>query len=509
MKRIFALILVLLMIIPMIMSCGKNEDESSSSSSSSSSTTPDDPSTPPPSGGIFPPPDNGGYSTKDEENIITDWSGKTLNVLVTRYGSSANYPWGQVELNPSSFGTGVGEAQDERQAEILSRYGVEVAWIAAQQDQFVATDLANAELSDTLYFDLAIPRVKEVQALVSSVYNMNTSDYLDFNNDYFNLNAYEAFTVAGYTLFAAGGHDFADDQSSYIMLFNKEMLTEKAPGADLYKEVKDGNWTYEGLASISQLVSGDDGNGTPGDEDIYGYGVKGIDLFYYCFGVFQADVDPDTGMYRFAFDLDMEKTDAITLLAKQARSSNWARTTGWGGTWGSNMHTAFEEGRLLFFNDVAQKITELKFDFAYGIVPFPKLNAEQEDYIVPVNKEQITVICIPKVTQDRQMAEYFLDVLAWTGNDYTVAAYYETIKSTMDMETAEDDMEIVVNYVFKKIDYDIGAVTAGSGAQLMGDIISRILGDGNLATILLEERAALLETVQTWNDAWAAYSDDE
>jgi hypothetical protein len=43
----------------------------------------------------------------------------------------------------------------------------------------------------------------------------------------------------------------------------------------------------------------------------------------------------------------------------------------------------------------------------------------------------------------------------------------------------------------------------------MGDIVSRILGDGNLATILLEERAALLEAVQTWNDAWAAYSDDE
>ena len=509
-KRFFALILVLLMIIPMVVACNKEEESESSSSTSSSITPPDESSstTPDPgyTGGPLPPPNNGGISSKDE--VITDWSGKTLNVLVTRYGANASYPWGQVELCADTFGEGIGQAYDERQAEILSKYGVEVDWIPAQANQFIATDLATAELSDTLHYDIAIPRVNEVQALVSSVYNMRESDYLDFNNDYFSLAAYEAFTVSGYTLFAAGGHDFADDQSSYVMLFNKELLAEKAPAADLYAEIKNGNWTYEGLSSISQLVKGDDGNGTLGDEDTYGFGVKSIDILYYCFGIFEADVDPDTGMYRFAFDLDAEKVDTVIALMKSARSSDWARTSGWGGDWGSNMHTAFEDGRLLFFYDVAQKITELKFDFSYGIVPFPKLNAEQEDYIVPVNREQITVICIPRVTQDRQMSEYFIDVLAWTGNDYTVAAYYDTIEATMDMETAEDDMEIIVNYVFKKIDYDIGCITCGSGTSLLKDIKDRTLGDSSFAAIMLEERAALVETVQSWNNAWAGYDGD-
>ncbi len=510
MKRFFALILVLLMIVPMVVSCKKNDpDESSSSSSTSSSSTPtEDPTEDPNDGEYDSKPPKKDFSSK--EQIMTDWSGKTLNVLVTRYGAEASYPWGQVELNPGSFGTGVGQAFDERQAVIYDTYGVTVNWVAAQANQTIGGDLAAAELSETTNFDIAIPRVHEVQSLVSSVYNMRESDYLDFNNSYFSLAAYEAFTVSGYTLFAAGGHDFADEQSSYTMLVNKEMLAQKAPTADLYAEVKNGTWTYDALLSISTLVSGDEnGDGKYDDADRYGYGCKGVTDFFYYFGVFEADVDPDTGLYRFALNLDVEKAERVIEIMKSTQTSTWARTSGWGGHYGSNMHDAFTEGRLLFFNDVTQKITELKPTFAIGVVPFPKLNADQEDYIVGVNKEQITVICIPRVTQDRQMSEYFVDVLSWTGRDYTVEAYYDLIESTMDIETSTDDMEIIINHVFANMQYDIGQITAGSGTSLCKDIKERTLGDTAFSTLMQEESALLIETVQGWNNNWAGYDGDQ
>ena len=427
---------------------------------------------------------------------MRDWEGKTLNVLVTRYGNTASAPWGQVELNPSSFGAGVGKAFDDRQAKIKELYGVDVNWVPAQGNQTISADLAAAEISDSTHYDIAIPRILEVQALVASVYDMHNSDYLDFTHDYFLMSAYEAFTVAEHTLFAAGGHDFADEQSSYLMLYNKDMLAEKAPSADLYETIKNGEWTYDSLKSISSYVSGDDGNGTPGDEDTYGFGTKSVTRYFYYFGVYEADVDPDTGMYRFSFNLDVEKAEKVISLMKEAEASSWARTSGWGGSWGSAMHDAFMEGRLLFFNDVTQKITELSFDFAMGIAPFPKLNDEQEDYIVPIVNEQV-----------RQMSEYFLDVLSWTGKEYTVSAYYDIIKATMDVTTQKQDMEIANDYVFNKIGYDIGAVTCGSGTSLCGDIKSRLLGDSNFATIMQEEAAMLIETVAGWNNAWAAYED--
>ncbi len=511
MKRFFALILVLLMIIPMVVACKKDEEESSSSTPTSSSTS-EDPSTDDPSstpsGPVGGPPKNG-FSSKEESNVMTDWSGKTLRVLVTKYGESANWPWGQVELCAESFGTGMKKAFDDREAEILNRYGVTVDWVPAGAPQTVSQDLADAELSETLTYDIAIPRIFEVQSLVSSVYNMRESDYLDFNNDYFSLNAYEAFTVSGYTLFAAGGHDFADEHSSYTMLVNKEMLAQKAPSADLYKEVRNGNWTYDSLVSISTLVKGDaNGDGLRDDNDIYGFGTKNVTRYFYYFGVFEADVDPDNGMYRFAFDLDTEKVENIINLMKNAESSEWARTSNWGGDWGSAMHTAFEQGRLLFFNDVTQKVSELNINFEFGVIPFPKLNAEQENYIVPLQSQQVTVICIPRVTQDRQMSEYFVDVLSWTGADYTVQAYYDIIQGTMGLETSEEDMEIMVDYVFANMDYDIGNITAGNASTLMGSIKEDLLGDANFTTIMQEQGATLAEKVKTWNDAWAGYDGD-
>ncbi|MBO5374395.1 MAG: hypothetical protein J6A54_02975 [Clostridia bacterium] len=506
MKRIFALILVLLMLFPMVMSCKREEPEDPSSSSSS-----EEPSSSTPVATGPTPPIQHGFTSK--ESIMTDWSGKTLNVLVTRYGASANYPWGQVELCASSFGEGVGQAFDERQALIKDQYGVDVKWVPAIANQSVSGDLASAEISGgTTTFEIAIPRVHEVQTLVSSVYNMHESDYLDFTHDYFSMSAYESFTVSGYTLFAAGGHDFADEQSSYTMLFNKDMLAEKTP-ANLYDTIKDGTWTYEALTSISTLVSKDTNNDGYGDEDIYGFGTKSVTMYYYYFGVFEADVDPDTGMYRFALDLDIDKTEQVISLMKAAKSATWARVSGWGGHYGSAMHDAFAEGRLLFFNDVTQKIQEIcasyELEFALGVAPFPKLNAEQEDYIVPVNKEQITVICIPKVTQDRQMSEYFLDVLSWTGKDYTVKAYYDIIEGSLDPETSADDMAIIEEHVFGNIAYDIGEITCGSGTSLAGHIKDATLGDSNFTTLIQEEGALLIDTVQGWNSSWGAYTDED
>lgn len=518
MKKIFALILVLVMLFPMVMSCKKEEGKPSPKPSSSS--TPTESSTPPsseedPTSSSTPdtpsptPPGYNAHGFSSKETIMTDWSGKTLNVLVTRYGTEASAPWGQVELNAYSFGEGIGQAFDERQIEILELYGVNVNWVAAKDAQAVNPSLADAELSGTTNYDIAIPRVKEVQQLVSAVYNMRESDYIDFTHSYYSQAAFDAFTVADYTLFANGDHDFADEQSSYTMLFNKEMLAEKGYSSELlYEEVKNGNWTYDALTAISTLVSSNTGAETWGDEDTYGFGIKNVTQYFYYFGVFEADKNPDSGLYRFALDLDTTKVEQIIGLMQAVKTSTWGRTS-WGGDYGSAMHTAFEEGRLLFFNDVTQKITELSLDFDIGIVPFPKLNTEQDDYIVPINNEQITVICIPKVTQDRAMSEYFVDVLSWTGGEYTVKAYYEKLQNMMDFSTAEEDIEIIKNYVFANIAYDIGALTAGTGTSLAGDIKGRVLNGENFTTIMQNEGDILIGTVQGWNNAWGAYDETE
>ena len=484
-KLFTVLILIIVFLLSLsLVSCNKQKDESSTKEQTSTSSFDSDGLH-----GCFP------VKFSSKKDVLRDWEGKTLNVLATRYEKNPTAPWGQLELNPYSFGTGIGKAYDERQAKIKELYGVEIDWISSQSYQFIAHDLATAEKSEALYYDIAIPRVTEAQALVSSVYNMRLSDYLSFENDYFSVSAYEdAFTNYGYTLFISGDHDFSTKLGSYALIFNKKMLKQKAPEIDIYNEVKNGTWTYDKFKSIASLVSTDG----EGDLGTYGVGISDITSYYYSFGIYEVDIDPDTGTYRYAFGIDKERLDSVIAIMKEAKGSLWTRDT-----WANNsiMDTAFVDGRLMFYNGIVQKIDELKSNFDIGVVPFPKLNAEQTSYITPLDVKT-TVLCIPRVTQDRQMSEYFIDVLSWTGKEYTVKAYYDSLKESFNEETANEDMQILQNYVFKNIKYDVGYLTGGS---ICGEMKQYILLQPDDTTDWL----APVEIVQSWNNAWVNYDGDK
>ena len=161
----------------------------------------------------------------------------------------------------------------------------------------------------------------------------------------------------------------------------------------------------------------------------------------------------------------------------------------------------------MFCNDVIQQIDYLSSDdFAIGIVPFPKLDSSQDDYVVPITHLQPTVICIPRVTQNREISEFFVDVLSSTGREYTVQAYYDDIRSKFDMNTADEDMEILIDCVFDKITYDAGLTN--SWYPLCATIKTAIVEGTGYNQALSEDIENIMEIIQAWNDNWQYYYDD-
>lgn len=524
MKKIFALILALLMLLPLVVACG-DDDETESSSSSSESTMSESSSTPnngdsqsssssEPTDSRY--PDKPKWSSKD--TVLDSWNGKQLNVLATRYGDTAGAPWAQMELAPSAFGETINKAFTDRQAKIQELYGVTVNWIEAMANQTVSGDITTALTSKDATYEIAIPRAHEVQSLVSLVYDMSGSDISFLKQDYFSDAAYEAFTIYEHTLFAAGDFDFSDEQVSYMLFYNKDMAnTLGIP--DLYTEVKNGTWTYDMLKNLSKNVSGDDGNGVQGDEDTYGFATKNVTRFYQYAGILEADVDPDTGAYRVALGLDQTKVSAVVAnIIECVKGTNWARqgqdssgVNGWGGSWGANATTAFVEGRVLFLDEVAQQFDNIgSIKFSLGVLPFPKLNAEQDDYYVPTTKEQTTFICVPKCTADKEMSFYFIDVLSWTGQEFVMEAYYEKLAERLDMKTKDADMEILKDYIFANKVYDIGFLSSG-WAGFLQDVKSGSYANGtdNFAQLFQEASEQAELTVQSWNEAWLYYYEEE
>ena len=524
MKKIFALILALLLLIPAIVACkptpedptsssSSSSDDSSSSSSGDSSSSSDDSSSSQPGGGNGGPTYGAGNGFTSKDTVITTWPTDQLNVLVTRYGTSASAPWGQMELNPASFGEAINQAHLDRQQLIFDTYGVTVNWIEARDAQNVSSDITTAMTAKETTYEIAYPRAQEGQSLVSLVYDMNQSEYLDFSHSYFSQACYESFTVCERTLFAAGDTDFSDNQVAYMLFVNKDMLDDVQEGlsSQLYSQVKNGTWTYDMLKNLSKQVKGNIGDAAQGDEDIYGYGTKNVSRFFLYAGIKEADVDPDTGMYRIALDLDEEKVDTVIAnIIECVTGTDWARIS-WGGSWGANATTAFTEGRVLFFDEVAHQVDNIgSIDFSLGVVPFPKLNEEQETYSIPVTKVQATFICIPKCSVSKEMSCYFVDVLAWSGSETIMEAYYDKFEAKMDLETAEEDMEIVKDYIMANIMYDAGNLTCGWAGFLESVKEGSFANNTNNFTQVFGEAQEQAEiTIGSWNTAWGSYYEEE
>ena len=444
------------------------------------------------------------YSTKTD--VRRTWEGKTLNIACSTWSGSPGAPWSVTELcvdygKESGFGTKIDAAVLERQEFIKETYGVELNWIIATRYS-MHDALEAAVAAGNVHYDLAMPRAMRAQSIVSGgyVYDLKDREFIDFNNSYYSKNSVEAYTAKGHTFFVDGDFSTLSKETAFVLYFNKAMLGGDEAAANLYKKVREGKWTWSELVTLANVYS-DDGDGISTDLDTYGFYTASASRFYEYFGVNQAGVDSATGEWMIT--LNDPKVDDIISAIITVNTADWCRSI-LGGSWGGTVH-AFSDNRLLFYNETVSLVDQRKMNKNVGVVPFPMLNDEQGRYSVPCSMYHITLMCIPKITQDRAMSEYFLDVLAWTGNEYTTKAYLE---QKADQFESDADMEMLTEYIFPNITYDVGAAIGWE--SLMGDIIVNSYKNNvnSFDTEYAGGEPDVLLIIEDWNAAWGGYTEE-
>ena len=514
MKRIFALLLVVFMLIPCIVACGQP-------SNNGGNTT--DSGTPGGNNGG----NNGGTiddsqigSIKSKDTVLTKWSGKELKILATTWGGTdAGAPWSQAELTvkkdewfkQDGFGQTINDSILNRAARIKELYGVDLYWVNARGSN-ISNLLTTAMADKSERYHIAMPRMLEAQTLVTNqvVYDLSKSLYIDFDDSYFSNMAHEAYTVHGHTFFAAGDFSFLDEQTSYLIFYNVAVSNSIEAFPNLYQKVKDGKWTIDEMINAARLYHNDNGetSGTNvhGDDDTYGFGTTTLAQFFQTSGIQQVSVNKNTNKYEITLNNPKVST-LIEKIKTLATEETWARTS-WDGGYGA-MEAAFKDNRILFYNEVVQKFDQFgqqSENFKVGVLPCPKLDGEQETYYTPCSY-QSTLICIPKTTDDREMSEYFFDVLSWTGQEYIMKAYKEDLKSKMDPATANESMDILETYVFPNLCYDVGYMHSWDGLMTTS-VQGEVHKEGqNFTTLFDSAKGEAGLTVANWNTAWEDYEE--
>lgn len=267
-------------------------------------------------------------------------------------------------------------------------------------------------------------------ALEHCFMSITDAPYLQLDQPWWSQNYMEALSLGQDNMYFLAG-DVTLDMIRCIssMYYNKNLYANLYDDADgLYNEVLDGSWTMERLSAyIQEAYSDINGNGSADDGDIWGIitnDYNNIDAFTFGMGAILTERDENNYPY-----LVIERTHNVDLYAK---------------VWDLTMNTPgvkldhetklnipkFAEGQSLFlpgFLYTSELLRDMQDD--YGIIPFPKYDETQEDYVSCVH-DIATLMALPTTCQKVDMTCAVLEAMAYHSYYDVTPVYYETALKT-------------------------------------------------------------------------------
>lgn len=280
--------------------------------------------------------------------------------------------------------------------------------------------------------------------------NMYDFEDIDLSQPWWNKKSVDNFEMNGKIFMATGAITNRYVYAPYAMLFNTRLIGEWEMESP-YDLVENDLWTMETFALMIEDTHVDDGNGTVGLEDFYGLApASDSETAYYfaCGGqmvVKQDDTLVPVYEEKINYDIlqqvmDMYRTDDV-LKFKETYDSN----------------ATFKDGRAIFHSTALCDITMLSnMDDKYGIVPMPKYDEDQENYISNANRSISTMAVFPITVRDTKMAGLITEALAAVSQYTSLDKQYDTVlllRQALD-EKSKRNLQLVV----ESVSYDWGYV---------------------------------------------------
>ena len=492
-KKLISMLLCLLMLAASIVlvSCGGEEsDDSKTQSTEDTSGT-----------------NKGGdniedYGVKMPEFVWTDDDHKEFNVLI--YSNETQTTYFCEDVMPDLYDTtdaSLNEAVTKRNDEILKKYGVAIVGHPVAD---VQSELKEDITSNLCTYDAALPFMPAAANLAQEgyVWDLNEfSDYLHFDQPWWDQSATESLSIGGKLYFNTGDISIMPKIVSTAITFNKEMLKKNFPDVDLYQMVKDKTWTFDKMIEMSRKVTAE----TDGDasartyKDTWGLSASYGDVAGFFIGAGKNYVVKDSDDLPV---VALNNTASITVLQKILENlqlkDEWCfhcNTVNDGSNIWVVSLDVFGQNRALFRTSAFSAIKKLRaYDDAqeFGIVPYPLVTEEQDDYYTFCSAKYAYAAVIPTSLQgtDAEFSAFMLEVMAFGGMKHITPAYYETTLKYRDLR--DDESGEMLDLVFGNVVYDLGVIYEFGGVSSM---IQDMMGANS--TDVVSTYDAKKESIQT------------
>lgn len=309
--------------------------------------------------------------------------------------------------------------------------------------------IINSVMADDDSFDWADVMIANAGQYMQDGYCMNLlgHKYLDFEMPWYASGLEDSMALYGKLCFLTGSVSLGSLKNTYCIYFNPQTAENYGIG-DLYAIVDAGDWTLDKVMEISEKASQDvNGDGKWDGEDKLGFLSHNYNHLYGFIGscdirMFEKDAD---GIYRYVFgsERDVSVCEKLYKLfhgTPGAFDCNLSDTTESEVPAFNALTGSFIEGNILMMTaQLDEAVAYLRdMDDPYGLLPFPKYDDKQEDYIT-ISRCAHNSFILAATCNDPDMAGAVMEALSASNYDKVFPAYFETamkVKYARDLDSA-------------------------------------------------------------------------
>ncbi len=481
MKKFLAILLAALTVLSVFVACGENPDDPKDTAGAGTSGV----------GGVEKP------SVTPLNVPDKNYGGQEFRILGK--GDSQAH-WKSVDLTAEEMDSDpISLAVYYRNLAVEEKYGITVVEydVADYFNQAAEATLACSSGADE-YDMFALSPSIAVTVLVNNgyVYDLNEMTHMNLEAEWYDRNSIEQLSLGGHAYLAMGSMLIMDDDATGSILFNKQMVVENGL-PNFYDMVKNGTWTIDAMNEHATAVAYDESGDGKLDvaTDTWGLLTEHDSVLAFVAGGGNRIIDKDKDDYPIIAcntEAYVDTLEAVLKLANNFDATMYAQAlSGYGDVWVEALDVAFTESRALFNAAWLQRATLFRtMETDFGILPYPKYSADQDDYYSFVSLYCANSISVPITVTDIDFVSTAIEVLSWESKYNATSldeAYYT---KTLEFKGARDEeSQAMLDIIFENRVFDLGYMF--NWGSIMGKVtaVSGISG-GDAASYLGSIEAA-------------------
>jgi hypothetical protein len=478
MKRLLIFLLIIAMVLPVAVACGKTEDTSVDQTTAAEQTTTAA------TEATTTVAQTNEYEIGDAMPEDLNFEGKEITIL------SRGRDWCKDEISVNEInGDLVNDAVFNRNAAVESRLNVKIVnhMIAGTGDYEIVDLMRKQVPSGSSDYDVIVgPSYADLSGVPNNLYqNLLEVEHLDLSRPYWAQGFNEAMTIGEGQYLATGAACLSFYRFVFATFFNKEMFDESNVPY-LYDAVNNGTWTLDYQAEISQAFYSDlNGNGASDEGDIFGFALNhdeiGVDPYWAAFELPILTKDADNFL---VFSPDVERlTNVISKLNNFVwNSQSVYRVLSYGSD-----DEQLDLAEMFSENTAAMttlRLIEVEGEYLrdmkalYGIVPMPKFDEAQAAYHSHVH-DNVSAYSIPLTTvgEELTLVGAVMESMAAESYRMVMPAYYELALKTKYV--SDEESVQMLDLVIDSLHVDAGFLFVDDTAQFHQSMRKRWIGVNN------------------------------